>query len=76
LEKEYEILESFDTSMGLIVSIHFFSKEKPELGKKINYKEIIYVVSGVILHSSPYQANIALINRMEEGIYDCFLKPL
>jgi hypothetical protein len=46
------------------------------LDKKIKYNEIYYVLSGVILHSSPYPSYLELIKRMEEGIYDCSLQPL
>jgi len=76
LEKDYEIPESFNTSWGLMVRIQFYSKKRPEPGQKIKYKEIDYVLSGVLLHSSPYPSNLELIKRMEEGIYDCSLKSL
>lgn len=74
-QKEFEILDSFNTSWGLILTIKFTSKKKPDLGQKIIYNEKEYYVSGILLHASPYTANIELQTRMQNGIYDCTVKP-
>jgi hypothetical protein len=76
LEQEFEILECYNTSLGLIARIRFILKNKPDIGKKIIYKEQEYEISGISSHSSPHASNVELKKRMEQGIYDCVLKPL
>jgi hypothetical protein len=75
-QKEFEILESFNTSWGLMLTIKFSSKKKPDLGQKITHNKKEYYISGITLHASPYTANIELQNRMQNGIYDCTVKPV
>ena len=74
MESEYEILETWQTSLGLIASIKFSNNGKPEIGKKIIYNNKSYSIIGVITHSSPAQSNIELQKRMADSIYNCSLK--
>lgn len=73
--KEFQILNSFNTSFGLVLTIKFSSKKRPDLGQKIMYRGKEYNVSGIFLHASPYNANIQLQDRIQKGIFDCIVKP-
>jgi hypothetical protein len=73
---EYEILETWNTSLGLIASIRFTSKEIPKIGRKILYQENDYSITGFQSHSYPHEANFKLVELMKQGIYNCLLKPV
>jgi hypothetical protein len=76
MENEYEILETLGIALGMIARIKFSSLKRPEIGAVISYKEKPYTIESFVDHATPLESNISLKERMEQGIYDCLLKPI
>jgi hypothetical protein len=76
MENEYEILETWGLSIGLMAQIKFSSLKRPEIGTVISYKEKPYKIDGFVDNATLLEANIPLQERIEEGVYECLLKPI
>ena len=76
MDQEYEILKTWVLTDSLMAEIKFASLKCPQSGSTITYNNKVYKLRGIVSHMTPHEANIQMIERMKEGIYDCFLKPL
>ena len=74
--QEYEILQTWVLTDGPMAEIKFASLKRPQSGSTITYNNKVYKIKGIVSHMTPSEANIQMIERMKEGIYDCFLKPV
>jgi hypothetical protein len=73
---EYEILETFNTSIGFIVIIKFTPAKFPGIGAEIYYNQKMYKIAGSTLTLQPDDTeNIDKIDKMhEQGIWSCLLE--
>jgi hypothetical protein len=73
---EYEILETFNTSIGFIAMIKFTPAKFPGIGAEVYYNQQKYKIAGSTSTSQPI--GIEAINKIdkmhEQGIWDCLLK--
>ena len=72
---EYEILETFNTSIGFIALIKFTPTKFPGLGTIIYYNQKKYKISGTTLTYQPIDINAPdkIEEMRKQGIWDCLL---
>jgi hypothetical protein len=72
----YEILETFDTSIGFIALIKFTPAKFPGMGTEIDYNQKKYKIAGTTLTYQPIdiERTDKLAEMRKEGIWDCLLK--